>query len=390
MAIIYANEDRDLMLRLKRAMESTGKKVWVDTTDRAEDKLARRSGGAIARAKSAVAILSNSFTASASCVQELALAYVLDKPLAAASKLPYEELKLDLRMRLTLATTAITYFSVDTDITRPGSDFMTQIDTALAWQPEAPPAHPSHRSAWSPVPVPSDLAEIPWWTSTYGHVADAAWVLFFQQMVRSLPVLNSLDPSDFEQTLARVMPPFGPRNPESVTREMCENIGITVDGFLKPVCESLMQVYLLQINAQAAFGPNSQVRKSAIDELLKVDNPQLWAGATNVLVGLAAAWDAELRISALNSLVKLYRKLLPGESSTLSKVNRSAVPKTVSTAVVALLQHGSGNVRTAAALAAGELRIQGAAEGLKHLLDTDVDVSVRDNAERALFLLALN
>ena len=60
----------------------------MDESDRQKEKLARPSGGAIANARCAVAILSEEFVSTPTCLQELALTYVMDTPLLATSIVP--------------------------------------------------------------------------------------------------------------------------------------------------------------------------------------------------------------------------------------------------------------------------------------------------------------
>ena len=55
--------------------------------------------------------------------------------------------------------------------------------------------------------------------------------------------------------------------------------------------------------------------------------------------------------------------------------------------ILGLLENGQANVRTAAVVAAGELLVVPAVELVRHLLSTDVDVGVRDAAERTLEFL---
>jgi len=141
----------------------------------------------------------------------------------------------------------------------------------------------------------------------------------------------------------------------------------------------------LQINAQGSLGPGSQVRVSTINAVLKANNARLWAMTTDVLTGLAAAWDPDLRIASLNSLVKMYRA---SDQTRHSTVDRTVVPEGVAVAVLGLFEHAQSNVRIAAAMAAGELKLHAAATALQHVLESDTDVMARDAAERALELLS--
>jgi hypothetical protein len=72
------------------------------------------------------------------------------------------------------------------------------------------------------------MANLPWWTSTFGHVEQVPWDTFIAQTFQSLPVLQSLpNPSDLEKVLARVIGEFGPAPPEFVTREvLTDGIGL--------------------------------------------------------------------------------------------------------------------------------------------------------------------
>ena len=49
------------------------------------------------------------------------------------------------------------------------------------------------RTACAPVPVP-DMAKLPWWTSTFGHVESVGWKQFMSQLFLSLPVLSVILP----------------------------------------------------------------------------------------------------------------------------------------------------------------------------------------------------
>lgn len=65
------------------------------------------------------------------------------------------------------------------------------------------------RTAFAVVPVP-DMAKLPWWTSTFGHVESVGWAQFMSNLFLSLPVLSALpDTGLLEAMLCRVLAPFG-------------------------------------------------------------------------------------------------------------------------------------------------------------------------------------
>ena len=404
--IISDAPDQNMAGKIGESLTKAGLTVWTDPHNREERAFMRQSGWFIPPAKCVLPLLSPNFASSRLCLQELALAALLDKRTVPVSLVPFDQLRLDFHTVLTLsqvevefltsfamyeATVATVEAAVRAAMAATAGDAEAAAAGASTTTP--PPRATSHaaatvdaRHAWNLPAVPPHQ-RLPFWTTAFGHVEQVEWEIFVSALFMHLPILNSV-PTSINQSqtqiptlLARMLPPFGPTAPTHVNRGDLVAAGFPVDKFCGPFAQHVLLIYGTTISAELAFGSGSEVRSLAADAIVATGDKRQAAIATRALVNLAAAVDPVVVLGALTPLAKLHSARFRGRGA--------AVPPGVLDAVRVLLDHPNFAVKTAAVRAAGDMQLHATKAVLEERYRNDHDITVRDTACRALELLAL-
>ncbi|XP_067932665.1 uncharacterized protein [Watersipora subatra] len=115
--ISYSHSDKEIMLKLKEALEAHNISVWVDFVGlNAGVDFLNKIGQAIIDSKMFITLLTERTVKSKFCQDELALAYISNKPIFPVSILPQSEIfpKIPTGMKLQLARFEWTQISLDT------------------------------------------------------------------------------------------------------------------------------------------------------------------------------------------------------------------------------------------------------------------------------------
>ena len=269
----HAAEDTEMVDALEKTLSAAGLRVWRAAEDSAGSAVGgmfqRSAGWAIPGARCFVPIISSAFGNDDACIEDLSLAHLMDKPVVAFSLVDFDDLKIDFYSRMKLSATSIIY-ATSKNMAQAYAELGSSLALVEAFWADTARSNPTnlhvyHRTAWAPVPVP-EMAKLPWWTSTFGHVEEVPWQQFVDSVFSSLPILQTIpNPLDLEKVLARVFPPFGPETPKVVTRPMMRgDLGVSVDGVLEEVAQSIINLFL-HVKPSCSTQTTSTYRGALVD-----------------------------------------------------------------------------------------------------------------------------
>lgn len=195
--------------KVKASLAAAGLSVWMDPHTRVEKTFMRHSGWFIPTAKVIIPLLSPNFASSSLCLQELALAQVLDKRTVPVSLVPFEQLRLDFDTVLIVSQLEIEFLTsfamyeatmeaVESTVRAAMAAIVANGAAAAAAAVAASTAATNYAAAdvdtrkeWNLPAVPAHQ-RLPFWTTAFGHVETVEWEIFVSSLFMNLPILNSV------------------------------------------------------------------------------------------------------------------------------------------------------------------------------------------------------
>ncbi|XP_019646659.1 PREDICTED: protein tirA-like isoform X1 [Branchiostoma belcheri] len=379
--ISYSHQDMDFMRKMRGSLESAGISVWVDEQGLgAGVDFLNKIGHAIVEAKVFLSLLSPNSVTSKYCKDELALAYISNKPIFPVAMATRDGLRkgMDFGMQLTLAPMEWVDFS-DRDKFDVSFAALTQKIKAatndgdeskvaevgkpkLERQPTRQNLNKMTRLNSNPLDDESDF-----WERAFKDAKDVPWSKFkeafdkqYGSLLDGMQISSDAENKDWLMTvLKREM------NVENnvLTRENYDEFRF-MGGVKLPFWQRVHEQAVESYTMREVFQMESSVRLSAIEDLAKYRSKAV----VDALLDLLQDEDPNVRAVAAVTLAK------SGNAEDQQVINR----------LLKTLQDKDRLVRESGCIALGHLRVRQAVPQLVHLWRNDTISTVREAASVSL------
>ncbi|XP_070573272.1 uncharacterized protein [Ptychodera flava] len=384
--ISYSHGDVEIMRRIRDSLESSGVSVWVDEVGLgAGVEFLSKIGQAIVDAKAFLSLLSEKSVKSKYCKDELALAYVSNKPIFPCALLNREELSddMDFGMKLTLAPMKWICFTKDRKFEESIDELISEIKSKLQeiddenTDKPSQPAFSGHvttgnrrtamrrQKSRRQVSLDTDSEKsTDFWQKYFEGKKEVLWTIFKEKFMEEYgPQLDKVySNADKEWLLSVLYREMNEDENEFIKYDEYE-IFCCIDGEKKPFWERVHEEAVVTYTMKEVFSVDSSIRLDAIQNLGKFNN----AGVIEALMDLISDKDQNVRTIAAISLAKT-----------------GCTEPNVTKKLMKLLDDKDRLVRESGCLALGHLKVKQAVPKLVQLWRNDTISHVREAAEVAL------
>ncbi|CAH1232800.1 FAM65A [Branchiostoma lanceolatum] len=376
--ISYSHQDMDFMRKMRGSLEAAGISVWVDEQGLgAGVDFLNKIGHAIVEAKVFLSLLSPISVTSKYCKDELALAYISNKPIFPVAMATRDSLRkdMDFGMQLTLAPMEWVDFSDRGSFDISFTALTQKIKAATKPESEAEVTRPNlerpptrqnlnkmTRLNSNPLDDESDF-----WERAFKNAKDVPWLKFTEAFDKTYgSLLDGMlisSGSEHKDWLMTVLKREMTVENNVLTRENYDefrHVGGVKLPFWQRVHEQAVESYTMR----EVFQMESSVRLSAIEDLAKYRSKAV----VDALLDLLNDSDPNVRAVAAVTLAK------SGNAEDQEVINR----------LLKTLQDKDRLVRESGCIALGYLRASKAVPQLVHLWRNDTISTVREAASVSL------
>ncbi|CAH1232801.1 FAM65A [Branchiostoma lanceolatum] len=377
--ISYSHQDMDFMRKMRGSLEAAGISVWVDEQGLgAGVDFLNKIGHAIVEAKVFLSLLSPISVTSKYCKDELALAYISNKPIFPVAMATRDSLRkdMDFGMQLTLAPMEwvdfsdrgsfdISFTALTQKIkaaTKPESEVAEVTRPNLERPPTRQNLNKMTRLNSNPLDDESDF-----WERAFKNAKDVPWLKFTEAFDKTYgSLLDGMlisSGSEHKDWLMTVLKREMTVENNVLTRENYDefrHVGGVKLPFWQRVHEQAVESYTMR----EVFQMESSVRLSAIEDLAKYRSKAV----VDALLDLLNDSDPNVRAVAAVTLAK------SGNAEDQEVINR----------LLKTLQDKDRLVRESGCIALGYLRASKAVPQLVHLWRNDTISTVREAASVSL------
>ncbi|XP_077995737.1 protein tirA-like isoform X2 [Glandiceps talaboti] len=364
--ISYSHEDMDMMRKVKESLESSGVSVWVDEVGLgAGVDFLSKIGEAIVDAKLFLSLLSGKSVKSKYCKDELALAYVSNKPIFPCALLGRDELSMnmDFGMKLTLAPMKWIMFTDDRNYNTSFDELLTDIRSKLAEINEDSQPAFTATAGHSTKPLKrrtmkrmqsrqfttefSDEKREDFWEKYFQGKDKVEWTLFKDKFNEKYgPQLNKIYSTADKDWLMSVLYKLINQDENEFIEVEDYDSFCAGDGEKKTFWERVHEEAVISYTMKEVFSVDSSVRLDAIQNLGKFNS----SSVVGALLDLITDKDENVRTIAAISLAKT--------GSTSNQVTKK---------LMMLLNDKDRLVRESGCLALGHLKVKQAVPKLVQL-----------------------